>query len=74
MASVTFAKTEKRFRVRDSRVSAVTTKQDLEVPVSVNQDEKELLSMKTLGNPHIWCQTEFTREEDDEGDEVYERL
>ena len=30
MASVTFAKTEKRFRVCDFRVSAVTTKQDLE--------------------------------------------
>ena len=29
------------------------TKQDLEVPVAVSQDEKELLLMKTLGNPHI---------------------
>ena len=44
MASVTFAKTKKQFRVCvcvcDFRVSAVTTKQDLEVPVAVNQDEK----------------------------------
>ena len=37
MASVTFAKTKKQFRVCDFRVSAVTTKQDLEVPVAVNQ-------------------------------------
>ena len=43
----------------DFRVSAVTTKQDLEVPVAVNQDEKELLLMKTLENPHIWYDTEF---------------
>ena len=67
MASVTFAKTEKRFRVCDCRVSAVTTKQDLEVPVSVDQDEEELLLMKTLENPHIWYQTEFTREEEAAG-------
>ena len=67
MASVTFAKTPKRFRVCDFRVAAVTTKQDLEVPVSVNQDEKELLLMKTLENPHIWYQTEFTREEESAG-------
>ena len=70
MASVTYAKTEKRFRVCDFRVSAVTTKQDLEVPVAVNQDEKELydhLLMKTLENPHIWYDTEFPHEEEAAG-------
>ena len=66
-ASVTFAESEKRFRVCDFRVSAVTTKQDLEVPVAVNQDEKELLLMKTLENPHIWYDTEFPHEEEAAG-------
>ena len=67
MASVTFARTPKRFPVCDFRISAVTTKQDLEVPVAVNQDEKELLLMKTLENPHIWYSTEFPREEEAAG-------
>ncbi|OLP97472.1 Retrovirus-related Pol polyprotein from transposon TNT 1-94 [Symbiodinium microadriaticum] len=67
MASVTFARTPKRFRVCDFRISAVTTKQDLEVPVAVNQDEKELLLMKTLENPHIWYNTEFPHEEEAAG-------
>ena len=51
----------------DFRVSAVTTKQDLEVPVAVNQDEKELLLMKTLENPYIWYDTEFPHEEEAAG-------
>ena len=59
MASVTFARTPKRFRVCDFRISAV--------PVAVNQDEKELLLMKTLENPHIWYNTEFPREEESAG-------
>ena len=67
MASVTFARTPKRFRVCDFRISALTTKQDLEVPVAVNQDEKELLLMKTLENPHIWYNTEFPHEEEAAG-------
>ena len=67
MASVTFARTTKRFRVCDFRISAVTTKQDLEVPVAVNQDEKELLLMKTLENPHIWYSTEFPHDEEAAG-------
>ena len=67
MASVTFARTPKRFRVCDFRISAVTTKQDLEVPVAVNQDEKELLLMKTLENPHIWYNTESPHEEEAAG-------
>ena len=76
MASVTFAESKNRFRVCvtfvcvcvcDFRVSAVTTKQDLEVPVAVNQDEKELLLMKTLENPHIWYDMEFPHEEEAAG-------
>ena len=39
MASVTFARTPKRFRVCDFRISAVTTKQDLEVPVAVVDED-----------------------------------
>ena len=37
----------------------MTTKFDLEVPVHVNQDERELLLAKTLENPQVWCETEF---------------
>ena len=37
------------------------------MPVAVNQDEKELLLMKTLENPHIWYHTEFPREEESAG-------
>ena len=67
MASVTFAKTPKQFRVCDFRISAVTTKQDLQVPVAVNRDEKKLLLMKTPENPRIWDSTEFPREEESAG-------
>ena len=45
----------------------MTTKQDLEVTVAVNQDEKKLLLMKTLENPHIWYHTEFPHEEEAAG-------
>ena len=65
MTSVTFARTPKRFRACDFRISA--TKQDLEVPVAVNQDEKEFLLMKTLENPHIWYNTELPHEEEAAG-------
>eukprot|EP00439_Symbiodinium_sp_Y106_P011375 s3663_g1.t1 len=44
-----------------------TANDSLEVPVSVNQDEKELLLMKTLENPYRWYETEFSREEEVEG-------
>ena len=49
------------------RVAAVTTKNDLEVPVAINQDEKELLLMKTLENPYLWYETEFPLVEEVEG-------
>ncbi|CAE7220981.1 RE1 [Symbiodinium natans] len=49
------------------RVAAVTTKNDLEVPVAINQDERELLLMKTLENPYLWYETEFPLVEEVEG-------
>ena len=43
IACVTLGKKKKRkLRAHDFRVAAVTTKHDLEVPVAVNQDEREL--------------------------------
>ena len=42
----------------------MTTKSDLEVPVHVNQDERELLLAKTLENPQVWYETEFPYEEE----------
>ena len=69
--AVTFYSGNKQKRmpktVFDFRISAVTTKDSLEVPVSVNQDEKELLLMKTLENPYLWYETEFSCEEEVEG-------
>ena len=35
---------------------------DLRFPVSVNQDEKELLLKKNLENPYLWYETEFPKE------------
>ena len=64
MASVIFANTFKKFPVCDFRVAAVTTKHELEVPVHINQDEKELLLMKTLENPQLWQHSEFPEEEE----------
>lgn len=46
----------------DFRISSVDTKHGLEVPVSVNQDEKELLLTKSLENPFLWYETEFPKE------------
>ena len=46
----------------DFRISFVDTKHGLEVPVSVNQDEKELLLTKSLENPFLWYETEFPKE------------
>ena len=43
----------------DRRVASVVTKQDLEVPVHVNQDEEELLLTKRLDCPDVWYETEF---------------
>ena len=46
----------------DFRISAVTTKDLLEAPVVVNQDESGLLLMKTLEDPYLWYDTEFERD------------
>ena len=48
-------------------ISSVETKHGLEVPVSVNQDEKELLLTKNLENPYLWYETEFPKELEVEG-------
>ena len=50
-------------RVFDLRVSAVTTKQALEVPVAVNQDEDELTLEERFKNPLFWQSADFTYEE-----------
>ena len=44
----------------DFRISAVATKDLLEMPVAVNQDESELLLMKTtLENPYLWFERDL---------------
>ena len=53
---------DQRMMHYDFRISAVTTKDLLEVPVVVNQDESELLLMKTLENSYSWYDTEFERD------------
>ena len=65
IACVTLDKKKKRkLRAHDFRVAAVTTKHDLEVPVAVNQDERELSLSKTLEDPQLWYETEFPYEEE----------
>ena len=64
MASVTLVNTRKKFPICDFRIASVTTKHELEVPVHINQDEKELLLMKTLENPQLWQQSEFPEKEE----------
>ena len=64
IASLTFDRRKRTLPVCDLRVAAVTTKSDLEVPVHVNQDERELLLAKTLENPQVWYETEFPYEEE----------
>ena len=44
----------------DLRISAVTAEQDLDVPVSVNQDEEMSLAER-LSNPLFWRSPEFTK-------------
>ena len=64
MASVTLVNSRKKFPICDFRIASVTTKHELEVPVHVNQDEKELLLMKTLENPQLWQHSEFPEKEE----------
>ena len=53
--------------VFDLRVSAVTTKQALEVHVAVNQDEDELTLEERFKNPLFWQPADFTYEEEKAG-------
>ena len=53
---------DQRMMLYDFRISAVTTKDLLEVPAVVNQDESELLLMKKLENPYLWYDKEFERD------------
>ena len=48
-------------------MSAVTTKQALEVPVAVNQDEDELTLEERFENPLFWQSADFTYEEEKAG-------
>ena len=50
------------FDAAEFRVSSVETKHGLEVPVSVNQDEKELLLTRNWENLYLWYETEFPKE------------
>ena len=54
-------------RLLDLRVSAVTTKQALEVPVAVNQDEDELTLEEHFKTPLFWQSVDFTYEEEKAG-------
>ena len=54
-------------KVFDFRVSAVTTKQELDVPVAVNQDEAEMTLEERFKNPLFWQSPEFTYEEEMQG-------
>ena len=48
-------------------MSVVTTKQALEVPVAVNQDEGKLTLEECLKNPLFWQSADFTYEEETAG-------
>ena len=54
-------------KVFDFRVSAATPKQELDVPVAVNQDEAEMTLEERFKNPLFWQSPEFTYEEELEG-------
>ena len=54
-------------RLFDLRVSAVTAKQALEVPVAVNQDEDGLTLEERFKNPLFWQSADFTYEEEKAG-------
>ena len=54
-------------KVFDLHVSAVTTKQELDLPVAVNQDEAGITLEERVKNPLFWQSPEFTYEEEMEG-------
>ena len=45
----------------------MTTKQELDVPVAVNQDEAEMTLEERFKNPLFWQSPEFTYEEEMQG-------
>ena len=61
IASVSFDRKKRTLPVCDFRVAAVTANSDLEVPVHVNQDERELLLAKTLENAQVWYESFLMR-------------
>ena len=62
-----FRTSDHPMKVFDFRVSAVTTKQELDVPVAVNQDEAEMTLEERFKNPLFWQSPEFTYEEEMQG-------
>ena len=62
-----FRTSDHPMKVFDFRVSAVTTKQELDVPVVVNQDEAEMTLEERFKNPLFWQSPEFTYEEEMQG-------
>ena len=62
-----FRTSDHPMNVFDFRVSAVTTKQELDVPVVVNQDEAEMTLEERFKNPLFWQSPEFTYEEEMQG-------
>ena len=62
-----FRTSDHPMKVCDFRVSAVTTKQELDVPVAVNQDEAEMTLEERFKNPLFWQSPEFTYEEEMQG-------
>ena len=51
----------------DLRVSAVMTKQELDVPVAVNQKEAEMTVEERFKDPLFWQSPDFIYEEEMEG-------
>ena len=62
-----FRTSDHPMKVFDFHVSAVTTKQELDVPAAVNQDEAEMTLEERFKNPLLWQSPEFTYEEEMEG-------
>ena len=61
-----FRTSDHPMKVFDFRMSAVTTKQELDVPVAVNQDEAEMTLEERFKNPLFWQSPEFTYEDEEE--------
>ena len=53
--------------VEDCRIATVTTRESLDLPIHVNQDEEELGNMKKFANPILWGESEFPRDLEESG-------